>query len=576
MKKIHPAFLSALRGAPDEIRSMQKKRTSLRYKLFRYMLFLSAILIAAFLIGFSVLSAAAVRKNNFRSTLRMQMTVFSEDLSSGFDTLEMWGLQMSASLTDVIREYLNGHHMSFSEINDSQTALASLQEASFGILCEKLLQTDSSGVFLMLDATVNTTLPEADRSRSGLYIRKNSPSDSISDLLLYHGNPDIGKEHGVMPHRRWTLEFQPEALPGFENWKKNAVSGSCSFSDIFVLPGTPDKVLLLMFPLFSPDGTFLGLCGFEMNDSFFRKETAQPTTLKHLTCILADTGAASGGQTGTASGGQTDTLRIDPGHSMSCGSTDGYYLAPAGTLTVAKSQSDGRVSCSDRVNSYLGLTKRVNLADPDGRFRAYVLIPIRDYRQIFYEESIRVFMILAVLLCFAIFCCRYFSRRFLKPVLNSLEQLKNRQNAEPSESIQEIDELFTFFSELEQDRAAQTSALEEEIAHAHSELSRINKEYDDAKRELSRLIYSRKKEVDPDNYQQFLTGLKTLTKTEKKIFLLYLSGKGTKEIMEEEQIKESTLRYHNRNIYSKLGINSMKQLLRYAAIMNGEELVYYK
>ena len=240
MKKIHPAFLSALRGAPDEIRSMQKKRTSLRYKLFRYMLFLSAILIAAFLIGFSVLSAAAVRKNNFRSTLRMQMTVFSEDLSSGFDTLEMWGLQMSASLTDVIREYLNGHHMSFSEINDSQTALASLQEASFGILCEKLLQTDSSGVFLMLDATVNTTLPEADRSRSGLYIRKNSPSDSISDLLLYHGNPDIGKEHGVMPHRRWTLEFQPEALPGFENWKKNAVSGSCSFSDIFVLPGTPD------------------------------------------------------------------------------------------------------------------------------------------------------------------------------------------------------------------------------------------------------------------------------------------------------------------------------------------------
>ena len=70
-----------------------------------------------------------------------------------------------------------------------------------------------------------------------------------------------------------------------------------------------------------------------------------------------------------------------------------------------------------------------------------------------------------------------------------------------------------------------------------------------------------------------LSGLKTLTKTETKIFRLYLSGKGTKEIMEEENIKESTLRYHNRNIYSKLGINSMKQLLRYAAIMNGEDLV---
>lgn len=74
----------------------------------------------------------------------------------------------------------------------------------------------------------------------------------------------------------------------------------------------------------------------------------------------------------------------------------------------------------------------------------------------------------------------------------------------------------------------------------------------------------------PENYQQFLSGLKTLTKTEKKIFLLYLSGKGTKEFLTEEGIKETTLRYHNCNIYSKLGINSMKQFLRYAAIMNGE------
>lgn len=137
--------------------------------------------------------------------------------------------------------------------------------------------------------------------------------------------------------------------------------------------------------------------------------------------------------------------------------------------------------------------------------------------------------------------------------------------------IPEIEELFTLLSEMERERKAETSALENEIEDARTELSRINREYDDARRELSRLVYSRKKEVDPENYQQFLNGLKTLTRTEKKIFLLYLSGKGTREIMEENNIKESTLRYHNRNLYSKLGINSLKQLLRYAAIMNGED-----
>ena len=44
-----------------------------------------------------------------------------------------------------------------------------------------------------------------------------------------------------------------------------------------------------------------------------------------------------------------------------------------------------------------------------------------------------------------------------------------------------------------------------------------------------------------------------------------------KEIMEIACIKESTLRYHNRNIYSKLGVNSLKQLLQYATLMKQQE-----
>ena len=31
------------------------------------------------------------------------------------------------------------------------------------------------------------------------------------------------------------------------------------------------------------------------------------------------------------------------------------------------------------------------------------------------------------------------------------------------------------------------------------------------------------------------------------------------------------LRYHNKNIYSKLGVNSLKQLLRYAALMRQDD-----
>lgn len=62
----------------------------------------------------------------------------------------------------------------------------------------------------------------------------------------------------------------------------------------------------------------------------------------------------------------------------------------------------------------------------------------------------------------------------------------------------------------------------------------------------------------------FKQGLSELTPTEQNVYQLYVSGKGTKEVLEEMGIKENTLKYHNRNIYSKLGVSSRKQLLELA------------
>ena len=47
---------------------------------------------------------------------------------------------------------------------------------------------------------------------------------------------------------------------------------------------------------------------------------------------------------------------------------------------------------------------------------------------------------------------------------------------------------------------------------------------------------------------------------------LYLQGKNGKQIAEIAGIKENTLKFHNKNIYSKLGISSRKQLLKFAAL----------
>ena len=50
----------------------------------------------------------------------------------------------------------------------------------------------------------------------------------------------------------------------------------------------------------------------------------------------------------------------------------------------------------------------------------------------------------------------------------------------------------------------------------------------EAKKELDRLAYSRKDEIDPYDYENFLRGIRELTKTEREIFDWYVAGKTAK------------------------------------------------
>ena len=144
--------------------------------------------------------------------------------------------------------------------------------------------------------------------------------------------------------------------------------------------------------------------------------------------------------------------------------------------------------------------------------------------------------------------------------------------------IPEIDDLFRFLAEKDRDREDALSVLLREQELAQAEKERLQREfaaaqnqYETARAEIARLAYDRKNEIDPADYRQFLEGIDRLTPTERRIFDYYLSGKSVKEIIEIAGIKESTLRYHNQNIYGKLGVNSLKQLLRCAALMHEDE-----
>lgn len=78
--------------------------------------------------------------------------------------------------------------------------------------------------------------------------------------------------------------------------------------------------------------------------------------------------------------------------------------------------------------------------------------------------------------------------------------------------------------------------------------------------------------IDVTQYDFFLDGIKHLTATENKIFTLYTEGKNTAFVLQSLNIKENTLKFHNKNIYSKLGVSSRKELLEIHKILQSTNL----
>ena len=74
-------------------------------------------------------------------------------------------------------------------------------------------------------------------------------------------------------------------------------------------------------------------------------------------------------------------------------------------------------------------------------------------------------------------------------------------------------------------------------------------------------IATKNPDVTEDAIAYYLNGQSTLTQTERLIFDLHTTGKSTREIMAELCITENTLKFHNKNIYGKLGVSSKKQLV---------------
>ena len=535
-----------------------RKKQTLKRKLFVYMFLLVALLLVLFFIGMLLIDGYSGVKQELADTLRFQNEVFARQLTSHYSNLAVMGIQLSERTTESIERYLDENELRFDELNASQTHIEGLQEALIEKLHQKLLETDCSGAFVLLDVQVNPNVENAAHSRSGLYLQRNSLDSTDTRILLYRGLSEVGKRHEAMPHRKWRLEFDTASIPGYDRLVANAslpLTQSYRLTEVTTLPGTSERVMLLVVPILSENGRFYGLCGLEISESYFKHIFAQPSEQNRAVFCL------SRGQQGLG----------DANESLSAGTVKDYYLAPSGTFR-AKTFGSGLFACESGSEAYIGVIAPVRLCPGTQSHCVSTLIPRRDYDTLEAGAAIRITLLLVVIVAFSAISCLYFSKRYLRPLMQSLSQIRQKEYVHTPSKVAEIDDLFDFLAEQDRRSEAALAAMRKEKTSVEAELAQIQTERSHDKQELQRLAYARKTEVDPEDYENFRRGIQDLTATERRVFDYYLEGKSVREITELMGVKESTVRFHNRNIYVALGVNSLKQLLRCAAIMKQEEL----
>ena len=257
---------------------------SMKHKLVLYMAAMGLLLAAVLLVSLQIFGRINTPGEEWSKSMSIQMEVFRSDMTSLWRNVSGMSAHLSKDMTDILEDTLAEQGMTFSELDGNLDAISQVEEALLEPLCQYARQTDCSGAFVILEAAIGVSSGEADRS--GLYVQRSNAEHLTGDLLLYRGMAEIGKAHGVMPHRKWSREFNTETLPDYRQCLADAAapvsSASCRTSALITLPGTSERAVLLTIPMVGEDGTVYGLCGFGVNQTYFAAHHKQPTAFKAL------------------------------------------------------------------------------------------------------------------------------------------------------------------------------------------------------------------------------------------------------------------------------------------------------
>ena len=542
MKQVQKISLKKL------IRQIKEEGFSIRRRFVLYII--SAILLVLSLVIFLLNMFGVINPANSQvmDALDTQLVSYTDNIKRDYDKAAAHAISFSNQLEKEIQHYLTEKGIAFEDLKDNAKALSALQSILYDTVYLNMQLAPSSGAFYILDTTVNSHSKE--NYYNGIYLKYvnlYSATTVNNDITLYRGSFSTAKKGNLNFHSGWANEMRTNF---FEN-QSSSFSENTHYilSPTVEIPDTWERARYVYVPIHDSKESIIGVCGFEINDLYFQlSKRAKDEKFGQLVGALLD------GEDGVYSG-QFNSNR--------------YNTIANGTVHI-KSRKENTVFDFGSERG-IGAVKSVTLGD--GSFTAALMLSEAQFDSFVQKGRMKTTAIVLAVMLIMLAYCLFMSSKYVSPILKKIEQLKYREDVGEPLKIREIDELVAYFEkkslaheeQLKTLKAAKEAA-EEEVLRTREAYENALERYELAQSEILHLSKESKTEVALEDYEYFVCNLKTLTPQEQRIYEMYLEGKSTSEIASIIGIKENTMKYHNKNIYVKLGVSSRKQLLRFAAL----------
>ncbi len=545
-------------------KEQNKKSTTLHHRLVLFFVSISIFIILSFTLLLALFGITSSEEKLLQDYIDTELGTISGNINENLGRISLDGITIAEDINKKSEEFFQKNGISAAELSEHPNLIEPLLAENMQTLISTITTHYCGGVFIMLDATIAPDADNAEVHKAGVFLKKTQPTATGAvgaDLHYLRGPAKLARDNDIMLIGQWKMEYDITDQEFFTTVMQTAaknpdlpLSRLYYWSERVTLKGNSESGFLLCVPLRTSDGTVFGLCGIEVSDRLFKSVySPQNDTYDNVFAVMA---LRSGDNVLTSSG-------LIAGNYYLTGTQWTEDLIPTYT-------HDGFVHYSKSDTKYAGMVTSLHIYPNDSPYASdqwscAVLMPQEILHKAINANDETFIYIILTLTSISFIVSFFISHHYLKPVTDAFETIKNASpNERPTAPYLEINDLFDFLAEKDKEHEAK-------IYQHEIDKQQIIDEAKQAKLEVSRLAYSRKQEVDPELYNSFLVHIHNLTPTERRIFDLYVSGKHAKEIMEIMNIKENTLKYHNKNIYSKLGVSSKKELLRYAVLMNQEE-----